>query len=314
MTTVDAGNLRPESRARFSYQNSSAVAGRPLGELLYIPLLAIALGADVAAFYQVVSLVMPDAHDQMIMLLVAGLTATAVMLAHFAGHFARDLLAEHGAATKLGLWICLIAWALLGLAAVVVRAAVAGDSSDGLDVTAVDTGGGATDQYVAALLFGALYFASGMVAAIGAFVTRNPLRTAFRKAHRRFRKTTLKLRKSEPPFERAKHAFELHRTALRRDEDNYRAAWEQRLAFGEELKRYSAVLIAAHLQSPSATDGMTEPDWRRRLPDRPPAADDDGPEPVPGGKGPSTVPPQMPPTSTLSLESGHNARSHANGS
>jgi hypothetical protein len=290
-----------------------------LSELIYLPLLAVALGADVAAFYQVVSLVMAESTDEMIMLLVAGLTATAVTLAHFAGHFARDLAAEHGAATKGIVILCVVAWGLLGLAAVVVRAVVAQDTSDGLGPSAFGAGGtGATDQYVAAGLFAALYFASGAVAGIGAFIARNPLRAAYRKARRRYRKAVLRLRKSEPPFERAKHVYELHRTGLRRDAASYRAARLKRLAFAEELKEYSAVLIAAHLQNPSATDGMTEEDWRpmRPRPNAPPGPDD----PPPEGSPPDGVPPgddrqrPVPPASPLPQPVNLSPHNHANGS
>jgi hypothetical protein len=47
-----------------------------------------------------------------------------------------------------------------------------------------------------------------------------------------------------------------------REEANWQAAREQRLAHADELKRYAAVLIAAHLQDPSVTDAMTLPDRR----------------------------------------------------
>jgi hypothetical protein len=246
----------------------------------------------------------------MVILLVAGLTAMAVMLAHFAGHFARDLAAGHGSVARLVLKLCVGAWALLGIGAVVVRALVDPAEPGPLDASEFNAGTGTSSPYVAALLFAALYVASGMVAGIGAFVTRNPLRADYRRTRKAYRKTRLKLRKSEPPYERAKHVYELHRTGLRRDEENYDAARQQRLAYAEELKRFSAARIAAHLQSPSATDGMTEEDWRPMNPKRPasPADLDQPPSP------PSPPPPVPPGTPLLPTQFSRSSHNHADGS
>ena len=52
----------------------------------------------------------------------------------------------------------------------------------------------------------------------------------------------------------------MHIRSRQREEANYNAARSLHLANADELKRYAAVLVAAHLQHPSATDGMTLPD------------------------------------------------------
>ncbi|MFY1637652.1 hypothetical protein ACN27F_31000 [Solwaraspora sp. WMMB335] len=251
-------DARPEPR--FSYQGPAEVSGRSVAELFYLVPLMIAAGADVVAFYQVVTLLFADLADRLHLMLVAGLTVAAVMLAHFAGRIARDMLAGYGGANRWGLALCVVPWAVLGAAAVAVRLLATVDTGGG--ATDFDSGGGRQEQVAGALLFGALYLASGLVAALGEFFSHNPLRSGYRRALRGHRRAVRKLRSLHPPVERAKHVYEMHRLSVVRDDACYAAERDRRLAFTEELKRYSEILIAAHLNNPSATDGMTQPDWR----------------------------------------------------
>ena len=134
--------------------------------------------ADVAAFHQVVSLVLRDQGDALVWLMVVGLTAIALTLAHFAGRLARDVTAGHGTATWKQVFACAIPWVALGLAAFAVRLIVA-DSSGGTTVDGTIVGGGdvgtSARQASAAVLFLALYVGSGAVAAFGEFLQPQPV-------------------------------------------------------------------------------------------------------------------------------------------
>ncbi|MGE5830764.1 MAG: hypothetical protein ACM30G_20710 [Micromonosporaceae bacterium] len=234
-------------------------------EIAYWFALALAAAADVAAFHQVVSLILRDQGDALVWLMVVGLTAIALTLAHFAGRLARDVTARHGSATWKQVYACAIPWVALGLAAFTVRLIVA-DSSGGttVDGNVVGSGevGATARQVSAAVLFLALYAGSGTVAAFGAFLSRNPLRSGYRHALRAHSRALARLARSQPPYELAVQAYKQCARIRAREEANYEAARAQRLAQADELKRYAAVLIAAHLQDPAATDAMTLPDRR----------------------------------------------------
>jgi hypothetical protein len=259
-------DLRPATTEkpynRWSYQRSSELGSRPKSEYIYLLALLIAAGADGAAFHQVVSLVMRTESDWMIGMLVAGLTVISLMLAHLGGRMARDTAAAKGKLTWRDVLICGIPWALLGIAAVIVRLKI-NPHSGGLQLNPGAAGKDeGTDKIAAALLFLVLYAASGMVAGVGEFLTRNPLRTAYRGAVKTMRKAQRKLAKSQPAYQRSLAVREVHLASFREDLKVLLNAKRDRIAFGEELKQEAQIMIAAHLQDPSATDGMTEPDWR----------------------------------------------------
>jgi hypothetical protein len=245
--------------------NAADVAGQSWTEVVYWFALALAAAADIAAFHQVVSLVMRDQGDALVWLMVIGLTVIALTLAHFAGRLARDATARHGTATWKQVYACAIPWTVLGLAAFAVRLLVA-DSSGGTIVDGSVIGGDGESQSVrqisGAALFLALYVGSGAVAAIGEYLNRNPLRAGYRRALRSHSRALARLSRSQPPYELALQVYRQRARIRAREEANWRAARELRLAQADELKRYAAVLIASHLQDPSVTDAMTLPDRR----------------------------------------------------
>src|SRR5205807_2065673 len=61
-----------------------------------------------------------------------------------------------------------------------------------------------------AIMFLALYLASGGVAGIGEYLTRNPRRAAYRTAQRAHRRAQRRIRRSWPPYERALNAVHVH--------------------------------------------------------------------------------------------------------
>jgi len=247
------------------YANAADVAGKSWTEVVYWFALALAAAADIAAFHQVVSLVMRDQGDALIWLMVIGLTVIALTLAHFAGRLARDATAKHGTATWKQVYACAIPWTVLGLAAFAVRLLVA-DSSGGTIVDGSVIGGDGAGQSVrqisGAVLFLALYVGSGAVAAVGEYLNRNPLRAGYRRALRSHSRALDRLSRSQPPYELALQVYRQRARIRAREEANWQAARELRLAQADELKRYAAVLIASHLQDPSVTEAMTLPDRR----------------------------------------------------
>lgn len=251
---------------RWSYQNSSEIGRRPVGEYVYVLALLVAAGADAAAFYVIVSLATGDeGTNETNALIVAGLTVIALMLAHLGGRVARDAAAANGRLRWQDVVVCGVPWALLGVAAMVVRLRTH-QTSGGIDLEGGGSSGQEADQVAAALLFLVLYVASGVLAGVGEFLTRNPLRTAYRSALRTMKSAQRKLRRSQPPYERALSVRQLHLASYREDEALLQNAKFERIAFGEELKQLAQISIAAHLQDPSATDGMTERDWRPAAP------------------------------------------------
>jgi hypothetical protein len=247
-----------EKPHRWSYQGTADVGGPQTGDLAHKGALLMAAAADAAAFSAVVSLVMAQHHWWEIWLIVLGLTVIALTLAHFAGLMARDDAAVHGKVRWRVVFVCGVPWLLLGLAAVWVRMRIAPDTGDLLD----DSASAGANKLPNALLFLVLYLASGTVAGVGEFLTRNPLRGAYRNLMKTYQKAQRKLARTQPPYERALFVREIHRASFEEDDEVLLNAKFDRLAYGEELKQFAQITIAAHLQDPSATDGMTEGDWR----------------------------------------------------
>jgi hypothetical protein len=105
---------------------------------------------------------------------------------------------------------------------------------------------------------------------------------AYRRALHAYERATRRLARSQPSYERALQVLRQHARTAHREEANYQAAVAQRLAFAGELKRQAAILIAAHLKDPAATDGMTLPD-RVPMPLPPPAESTVPVSPAPAG-------------------------------
>jgi hypothetical protein len=248
------------------YADPALVAGRPRGQWLYLAALALAAGADLAAFQQVVALVMRNQAEWLVWLLVLGFTAAALALAHYTGAFWRGTRVGEATAGRLHAALCFGLWLGLGLAAFTIRLLIRYDSgsigSFQLDGTQVGERTSTATVLASALLFLSLYLAAGAVATIGAYLTHNPLLAGYTQALRMHRRAVRRLARSAPSHERARRVLDRHLAEQQRDHDARQAARAERFAVADELKRYAEVLIAAHLQDPAATDGVTRPDRR----------------------------------------------------
>src|SRR5262249_14748692 len=156
---------------------------------------------------QIVSIVMQQLGPWLIWLAVAGFTASALTLAHFLGRLLRDRAAGHGPGGRWIIWCLAVPWALLGITAVVGRLVVANQVNSTTKVGGLSE---SSQQAASAWMFFVLYVASGIVAAAGAFLTRNPLRVRYRTAARKYRKALKRLARSQPPYERALSILQLH--------------------------------------------------------------------------------------------------------
>jgi hypothetical protein len=253
------------------YSAPALAAGRPIGGWVYVLALALAGGADLAAFHQVVALLMRREADWLIWLLVAGFTAAALTLADVAGRLWRGIRAGDPQANLAAARLCAGLWLGLGAAAFTIRLLVRQDSAAGepllVDQAQIGERTGFEVVTASALLFLALYLAAGMVALVGAYLTHNPLLHGYQRAKRAHRRAVRRLRRSAPAHERARQVLDDHLAAREWDNRARQAARDERFAQADELKRYAEALIAVGLQDPSATDAITGPDRRPWTPD-----------------------------------------------
>ncbi|MGI9004470.1 MAG: hypothetical protein ACR2GH_22940 [Pseudonocardia sp.] len=233
------------------------IVGQPIAEYVQWVVLAVTACADVAVFYQILSgFVLTHLPDWLVWLAVAGFTTCSLLLAHFAGRLFRDARVGYGTPEHGLIYVLAGTWLLLGLAAFTVRLVVA---EGGAGATAATALGNQSQTVASAVLFLVLYVGSGMVSGIGAYLSRNPLRNRYRKAQRNQRYAQKRLHRSQAPYERAVSVLQLHIRNRQREADNYAAAQTLRVAYVEEMKAYTGILISGHLQDPSATTGVTSP-------------------------------------------------------
>lgn len=254
---------RPES----GYRAPSLVAGRPLGVFLHLLALVLAAAADLGAFAQVVQLVMANQPALVSYLVVGGLTATVLYLAHSVGIMVRDRVAEQGAARKTWVLLATFGWAAIGAVACWIRLLVTDDDvqASSIALSSDPTAPAAADPtpLPAAILFLALFIGSGLVAAIGAYVTHNPLAGEYRVAWTRYRSAAARAGETAGVRTAVERRLRHLRRALgkaRRLRDRERG---RRRHFAEELKQHARLLMANHVQDPAFSDALFDPD---RLP------------------------------------------------
>ncbi|MBB5083311.1 hypothetical protein [Nonomuraea endophytica] len=263
-TAVDSARerLAGQDPARPGFADPPLLAGRSPATFLHVVALVMAAGADAAAFWQVMQILLADLPPVAGALIVAGLTTTALYLSHQIGVQAR----EAGAGTKRRIrWVvlCFLVWLVLGVGAAALRYFF-GDA--GAPPAIVIGGPAATPDLPAALgmagVFLALYLATGLVAALGGYLTTHPARSAYARAMRNLRTVTEAAAASSARLSRAQSERMQYAEELREARQRHLAEMGTRAALAEELKQMVRVHHAAYHQDPSATDAMFQSDHR----------------------------------------------------
>lgn len=269
------------------FRDGALLAGRPRSAYLYAIALVLAAGADIGAFVQVVALVLPQ-EDWVIWLVVVGLTAVVLFIAHMVGVMLREAKAGHrsghGLAGRLGNWlgprfgafVCTVIWLALGLMAFWVRLTVPLPGTEQLGAGGIGSGGtgsggigsgptssgttasGHTAQ--AAAIFLGLYLATGLVAAVGAYFTHNPYRGRYAAAIRAYRKASEGAAASAYQLSRASAVYLHQQAEIDAAKQILARAQDQNRAITEQLKQSVRIEIAGEAKDPAVTDAIFEPD------------------------------------------------------
>ena len=267
-----------------SYRDATLMINRSREDHLALGIVLLAISGDIAAFYVVLARVFRGAP-----LLTAvgtvGFAAAAVGLAHLVGQgLARRRCGDPRASLVLTV-LAAVTWLSLGVAAFYTRLMTpsttssggfgsgggGGFGSGGSGGGGFGGGGGGggfggssgglgdveLTALLPALLFGALFLASGMAAMIATFVSFNPVASALRRAERRMREATERERASRAELERAREALRQQENEREREDQRWRAARQQVTAEMLELQNYARTLMASKKADPSVTDGLT---------------------------------------------------------
>jgi hypothetical protein len=244
----------------------SQMAARPMNGVLYFGVLLVAAGIDIATFYQVLALVMKNVPDEVVWLGVVGFTVTALSLAHTIGVRMRERVDQgERALTSASAWLVTVIWLFVGITAFIVRLVAAEPSTTG-GTTIVEEGQqvappviGADNPLLAALLFLALYLATGTVAALAGYLRHNTAAKQYR-ATLRTRADAAKSAASTIAdltlAQQTKVALDEER---RRRAEGWQKAQEEWEAIARRLKQEARLRLAAAAQDPSTTDAYFVP-------------------------------------------------------
>jgi hypothetical protein len=264
--------LGPRDRRRFArwgdrgHSDPTLIAGRPRIVYLHVVALCLAAGADIGAFYQIVELVLREQGPFLVLIVVLGFTATVLYVAHACGVLFRDRRAGAGWVGRIMPFVCVLIWLGLGVAALEVRLHVLATSSVqvqiGLGATQPASGSSASTRYEAAILFFALYVATGLVAGVGAYLSHNPLRDSYAAATRAYGRASEQLAATAFQAGAAEARCSAYRAELDAAAQTLQYEIHARMALAEKLKQFARVLVAQRLKDPAITDAIFTDDWR----------------------------------------------------
>ncbi|MDD7966734.1 hypothetical protein [Actinomycetospora lemnae] len=280
----DADDEGPRPR---SYRDATLMINRSREDYLSLAIILLAIGGDIAAFYVVLARVFRGSPF-LIVLGTVGFAAAAVGLAHLVGQgLARRRCGDPRSSLTLTV-LAAVTWFTLGAAAFYTRLMTpSGSSSGGFGSGGGGFGSGGSgggfgsggsgggfgsgggggfggssgdidiNALLPALLFGALFLASGIAAMVATFVSFNPVAGALRRAERRMQDATERERASRAELERAREALRQQENEREREDQRWRAARQQVVAEMLELQNYARTLMASKKGNPSVTDGLT---------------------------------------------------------
>jgi len=300
------------------FRDGTLLAGRPRSSYVHALVLLLAAGADIGAFVQVVQLVLTTVSDWLIWLVVVGLTAVVLYIAHMVGAMLREarahVRATYALAGRLRAWlgrrsatfVCTVIWLAIGLMAFWIRLTVplpttaqlnsgfgsggigsggiGGGSSGGIGSGGI--GGGAASSNAAnnphplqgAAIFLGLYVATGIVAALGAYYTHNPYRGRYTATLRGLRKASERAAASSYQLGLATAIRDRQQAEIDASAHVLAEAQVQNNAIITQLKQNVRVAIASMAKDPAVTDAIFEQDHN------PHGAQPD--EPLPGAEDP----------------------------
>ncbi len=234
--------------------------------LLHGAALGLAALADAGAFIQVVALLMPELAAEFVWIMVAGLTATALFLSHTTGSLFRDRREGVASAGRGVLGAVASAWLALGVTAFLVRVfadvEIGGGSTfvvDGLDVGSDPSGGISLLQ---ALLFAALYVATGVTAACGGYMNGNHFRVAYAKARRQRTMAADRVSVSAAAHGEVEAIHNAQLTAYKGSTELLNIEKRAVLAFAEQLKQHARISVAKRCKDPAFLYELFVPDQR----------------------------------------------------
>jgi hypothetical protein len=178
------------------HSDPALLAGKTIATYVHILALCAAAAADIGAFFQIVELVLPDYSQVLVFLVVGGFTATVLYTAHACGLLFRDRKAGASWINRSLPYFCAMIWLGLGVAALEVRLHALGTSAPSLSIGSTQPTSAPGFRYGPAILFFALYIATGLVAGIGAYLTHNPLRGSYAAALRAYDRAAKRLASS----------------------------------------------------------------------------------------------------------------------
>jgi hypothetical protein len=276
------------------FQDGTLLAGRPRSTYIHVLALLLAAGADIGAFTQTVELVLPQS-DLVVGVVVTGLTAVVLYIAHMVGVMLREATASskmrrarpQGLATSLrgvGIFICTAIWLAVGLLAFWVRytvpligttqigsggiggGGIGGGGIGGGGIGGGSVGGAAANGATtgdkplqAAAIFLGLYLATGVVAIVGAYFTHNPYRSGYAAAIRAYRKASKRMSASIERFGLAFAAYQGRQAEIKAAEQILSQAKTQNGAFTTQLKQTARIEIAGLAKDPAVTDAYFKP-------------------------------------------------------
>jgi hypothetical protein len=253
------------------FRAPSMIAGRPVGVFVHVVALVLAALADIGAFWQVVQLVMTRQPAWVAFVVVLGMTACVLYLAHSIGVQARDKVARSGPARWTWIALGFLGWVALGAVAFWVRMTITDEQTREISISLTpgaaqpateDTG----TALIAAILFAALYVGSGLVAAIGAYVTHNPGSGSYRKAMRGHAAAAELAAVTAGAVTAVRKRLRHLRKALRKAKKLREYETNRRLHFAEELKAHAKNLMVAYMKDPAFTDAVLGADRVPRTP------------------------------------------------
>jgi hypothetical protein len=234
--------------------------------LLYYGVLLVAAGIDIATFYQVLALVMRNVPDEIVWLGVVGFTVTALSLAHTIGVRVRDRIDRGKRSLSSGsAWLLFIVWLFVGITAFIVRLTAAPPQFSG-GTTIIEEGQpvifGASptdDALLAALLFLALYLATGTVAAVAGYLRHNTAAKQYAVTLRTRSDVAKVAAASAADLALARQTLSALREERRRREEGWVKAQEEWQAIARRLKQEARLRLASAAQNPSVTDAYFDP-------------------------------------------------------